>query len=102
MLKVTDIPVIVAPTGTQFTFSVDVARKFCVLAALASGTGTLIAPEFVAQAPGAFDALIKRTTGSPKHIDTGFGVITGGGGVAFTFIVAVFEQPVAVLVPVTV
>ena len=88
MLKLTDIPVTVAPTGTQATFKLDIAPV-----AELSGTATLIGPEDTTHDPGAFEALIRRTAGSPKHIDTGFGEITGGGGVAFTFTVAVLVQP---------
>ena len=100
MLSVTDIPVIVAFAGIQFTFCVDVAAKFWV--AVASGIGTLIAPEDTVHVPGVAEALIKRTAGSPRHIVTGLGVTIGAGGVEFTTTVAVLVQPVVVLVPVTV
>ena len=102
MLNVTDIPVIVALAGIQLTFCVAIAVKFCVLVGLASGIGMFIGPELTVQVPGTAEELIKRTAGSPRHIATGLGVTNGGGGVAFTFTVAVLLQPVAVLVPVTV
>ncbi len=62
----------------------------------------LSGPDEVVQVPGIAEELISRTAGSPRHIATGFGITSGGGGVAFTTTDAVLMQPVAVFVPVTV
>ena len=68
-------------------------------ATLLSGTGILTGPEQKYNVEGVATVFI-FTGGSPIHILTEGGTITGGG-VYLTMAVAVLLQPVAVIVPVT-
>src|SRR5688572_2711086 len=68
-----------------------------------SGIGTLIAPEeMVVVRGGNDDVVIDNGCTSSTQIVAEAGDTTGVGGTNFTFTVAVFWQPVAVIVPVTV
>lgn len=69
-------------------------------ATLLSGTGILTGPEQKYNVEGVATVFI-FTGGSPIHILTEGGTITGGGGVYLTMAIADLLQPVAVTVPVT-